>query len=283
VGVPSQGQGHETTLGQICAAGLGVPPASVRVSGGDTARFPMSNGTYASRVTVVVGNAVARAAEAVAERIRRVAARALECAPEDVVIADGRVHVRGAPARFVELAAVHALSHRPDVVRDLGEPGLAATRYHSPDAVTWASGIQVATVEVDRETGAVTVLSYLAVHDAGHEINPVIVEGQTQGGCVQGIGMALTEEIVYDESGQVLTGTLMDYAAPRADGVPAIDVAGVDSPSPLNPLGVKGTGEGSAVPGPAAIANAVADALDGAAEPTEVPLRAATIRAALGR
>jgi carbon-monoxide dehydrogenase large subunit len=193
------------------------------------------------------------------------------------------VHVRGAPARFVELAAVHALSHRPDVVRDLGEPGLAATRYHSPDAVTWASGIQVATVEVDRETGAVTVLSYLAVHDAGHEINPVIVEGQTQGGCVQGIGMALTEEIVYDESGQVLTGTLMDYAAPRADGVPAIDVAGVDSPSPLNPLGVKGTGEGSAVPGPAAIANAVADALDGAAEPTEVPLRAATIRAALGR
>jgi CO/xanthine dehydrogenase Mo-binding subunit len=282
VGVPSQGQGHETTLGQICAERLGVPLESVAVAGGDTARFPASNGTYASRVTVVVGNAVASAAEAVAERVRRLASRALECAPEDVVIADGRVHVRGTPARVVGLAALHALSQRPDVVRDLGEPGLAATRYHSPDSVTWACGVQIATVEVDRETGAVRVLSFVAVHDAGHEINPVIVEGQTQGGAVQGIGMALGEEIVYDEAGQVLTGTLMDYAAPRADGVPAIDVTGVDSPSPLNPLGVKGTGEGSAVPGPAAIANAVADALGTAAQLTRIPLRAPVILASRG-
>jgi carbon-monoxide dehydrogenase large subunit len=283
VGAPSQGQGHETTLGQICAAALGVPLESVSVSGGDTGRFPMSNGTYASRVTVVVGNAVARAAEAVAERVGQVAARALECDPKDVVIDEGKVHVRGTPARFVTLAAVHALSHRPDVVRETGEPGLAATRYHSPDSVTWASGVQVATVEVDRDTGAVTVLSYLAAHDAGHEINPMIVEGQTQGGCVQGIGMALGEEIVYDESGQVLTGTLMDYALPRADGVPAISVASLDSPSPLNPLGVKGTGEGSAVPGPAAIANAVADALGGEAELTRIPVNAEAIVAELTR
>jgi aerobic carbon-monoxide dehydrogenase large subunit len=183
----------------------------------------------------------------------------------------------------VDLAALHSLSHRPDVVRDLGEPGLAATRYHSPDSVTWASGIHVATVEVDGDTGAVRVLSYHAIHDAGHEINPLIVAGQTQGGAVQGIGMALGEEIVYDASGQALTGTLMDYALARADGVPGIDVASVDSPSPLNPLGVKGTGEGSAVPGPAAIANAVADAIGGTAELTEIPLRAVAVLEAVRR
>ncbi len=281
VGAPSQGQGHETTLAQICAERLGVPFASVTVTGGDTARFPTSNGTYASRVTVVVGNAVAKAADAVGERVRQVAGRALECAPADVVIDGGRVHVRGAPAPAVDLAALHALAHRPDVVRALGEVGLEATRYHSPDGVTWASGVHVATVEVDRDTGGVTVLSYHAVHDAGHEVNPLIVAGQTQGGAVQGIGMALAEEIVYDESGQALTGTLMDYALARADGVPAIDVTSADSPSPLNPLGVKGTGEGSAVPGPAAIANAVADALGGAAELTQIPLRAEAVLDAL--
>jgi CO/xanthine dehydrogenase Mo-binding subunit len=282
VGAPSQGQGHETTLAQICAARLGVPLAAVTVAAGDTARFPASNGTYASRVTVVVGNAVAKAADAVGERVRQVAGRALECDPTDVVIDGGRAHVRGAPGAGVDLPALLALSHRPEVVRELGEPGLEATRYHSPDSVTWAAGVHVATVEVDRDTGAVSVLAYHAIHDAGHEINPMIVAGQTQGGAVQGIGMALAEEIVYDGSGQALTGTLMDYALARADGVPNIEVASVDSPSPLNPLGVKGTGEGSAVPGPAAIANAIADALGGAAELTRIPLGAAAVREALG-
>ena len=283
VGAPSQGQGHETTLAQICAERLGVPFASVTVAAGDTARFPMSSGTYASRVTVVVGNAVAKAAEAVGARVRQVAGRALECDPADVVIDGGRVHVRGTPAPALDLAALHVLSHRPDVVRDLGEPGLGATCYHSPDGVTWASGAHVAIVEVDRDTGAVTVLSYHAIHDAGHEINPLIVAGQTQGGAVQGIGMALTEEIAYDESGQAITGTLMDYALARADSVPGIDVTSADSPSPLNALGVKGTGEGSAVPGPAAIANAVADALGGRVELTQIPLRPETVREALQR
>jgi CO/xanthine dehydrogenase Mo-binding subunit len=283
VGVPCQGQGHETSLAQICAGRLGVPEALVSVVGGDTARFPASNGTYASRVTVVVGNAVARAAEVVGERLKALAGRALECAPGDVVMADGRLHVRGAADRAVDLVALHALSQRPDVVREMGEPGLGATRYHSPDSVTWASGIHVATVEVDPATGAVRVLSYHAVHDAGHEINPTIVAGQTQGGAVQGIGMGLGEEIVYDESGQAITGTLMDYALARADSVPAIDVASVDSPSPLNPLGVKGTGEGSAVPGPAALANAVADAIGGRPDLARIPLRADAVLAALSR
>lgn len=277
VGAPSQGQGHETTLAQVCADRLGVPLASVDVSAGDTTRFPSSMGTYASRVAVIVGNAVALAAEAVRERAARVAARALECDPADVVIADGRAHVRGVEARSLPLAAVLAVAGRPDVVRELGEPGLTATRYFSPESVTWAAGVHVATVEVDPHTGRVEVLAYHAVHDAGHEINPLIVEGQTQGGVVQGIGAALSEAIVYDEAGQPLTGSLMEYGLPRAGSVPPIEVASVDAPSPLNPLHLKGTGEGSAVPGPAAIANAVADALGDGVEIIECPLRPETL------
>ena len=272
VGAPSQGQGHETILAQICADRLGVALTSIDVSAGDTARFPSSMGTYASRIAVIVGNAVALAAQAVQERVTRVAARDLECDAADVVITDGQAHVKGFEDRGLSLAEVLRIANRPDVVRDLGEPGLSATRYFSPESVTWAAGVHVATVEVDPDTGRVEVLAYHVVHDAGHEINPLIVAGQTQGGAVQGIGAALAEAIVYDDAGQPLTGSLMEYAIPRADTVPSIEVASVDSPSPLNPLHVKGTGEGSAVPGPAAIANAVADALG--IELTECPVRA---------
>ena len=150
--------------------------------------------------------------------------------------------------------------------------------------MTWASGAHAATVEVDRETGTVTVLGYHVVHDAGREINPRLVEGQAQGGVVQGIGAALSEGIVYDETGQLLTGSLMEYGLPTADAVPSIDVSGRDSPSPLNPLGLKGTGEGSAGPPPAAIANAVADALalEGV-EVNEVPVRREALLASLAR
>jgi CO/xanthine dehydrogenase Mo-binding subunit len=212
-------------------------------------------------------------------RARIVLTRRVRHGPR-LVIADGSAHVRGAPDRALGLAQLHALAQRPGVVRDLGEPGREATCYHSPEGVTWAAGVHVATVEVDRDTGAVRVLSYCAAHDAGHAINPLVVAGQTQGGVAPGIGMALTEEVVY-ESGQALTGTLMDYALPRADGVPGIEVASVDSPSPLRPLGVKGTGEGSAVPGPAAIVNAVADAVGGAADFIQIPLRPDAILHAL--
>jgi aerobic carbon-monoxide dehydrogenase large subunit len=272
VGAPSQGQGHETVLAQVCAERLGVPLASIDVAAGDTARFPTSLGTYASRIAVLVGNAVALAADAVRERVARLAARALECDAADVAVTDGRVHVKGVPDRGLSLAEVVALAGRPDAVRELGEPGIYATRFFSPESVTWAAGVHVAVVEVDGGTGRVDVLQYCAVHDAGHEINPLIVEGQTHGGAVQGIGAALSEAIVYDAAGQPLTASLMEYGIPRADAVPPIDVASADSPSPLNPLHVKGTGEGSAVPGPAAIANAVADALG--VELTECPVRA---------
>jgi CO/xanthine dehydrogenase Mo-binding subunit len=278
IGPPCQGQGHETVLAQICGERLGVSFDEVTVSGGDTARFPAGSGTYASRVAVIAGNAVAQAAEAVRDKAARVAAGALECDPQDVVIAAGRAEVKGAPDRGLDLRALVALSVRPDVVRRLGEPGLGAVRYFSPESVTWAGGVHAATVEVDRDTGAVTLLAYHVVHDAGREINPRLVEGQAHGGVAQGIGMALSEGIVYDESGQLLTGTLMDYGLPRADVVPALDVEGHDSRSPLNPLGLKGTGEGSAGPPPAALANAVADALaDEGVEVNEIPIARAVI------
>jgi len=273
IGPPCQGQGHETVLAQVCAERLGVSVGDVTVSGGDTARFPAGSGTYASRVAVIAGNAVAQAADAVRDRAARLAASALECDPQDVVIADGRAEVKGAPDRGLDFKALVALSARPDVVRRLGEPGLAAVRYFSPESVTWAGGVHAATVEVDRETGAVRVLAYHVVHDAGREINPRLVEGQAHGGVAQGVGMALSEGIVYDEGGQLLTATLMDYGLPRADALPSIDVEGHDSRSPLNPLGLKGTGEGSAGPPPAAIANAIADALaEEGVEVNDIPI-----------
>ena len=261
IGPPCQGQGHETVLAQVCAERLGVSLDDITVAGGDTARFPFGSGTYASRVAVIAGNAVAQAADAVRDQLARLAALVLECDAQDIVVAGGRAEVKGAPDRGLDFRALAALAVRPDVVRRVGEAGLSATRYFSPESVTWAGGVHAATVEVDRDTGAVTVLAYHVVHDAGRELNPMLVEGQAQGGVVQGLGMATTEGIVYDEAGQLLTATFMDYGLPRADAVPAIEVTSCDSPSPLNPLGVKGTGEGSAGPPPAAIANAVADAL----------------------
>jgi CO/xanthine dehydrogenase Mo-binding subunit len=281
IGPPSQGQGHETVMAQVCAERLGISVDDVTVSGGDTARFPAGSGTYASRVAVIAGNAVAHAAEAVRERAARLAAIALECDPNDVAIANGRAEVKGAPDRGLDFRALVALSSRPDVVRRLGEPGLSAVRYFSPESVTWAGGVHAATVEVDRETGAVTVLAYHVVHDAGREINPRLVEGQAHGGVVQGLGMALTEGIVYDESGQLLTATLMDYGLPRADVIPSLDVEGRDSRSPLNPLGLKGTGEGSAGPPAAAVANAIADALaEDGVEINDIPISRGAIRRA---
>lgn len=280
IGTPSQGQGHETTLAQVCAERLGVPLERVAVVAGDTDRFPVSLGTYASRVGVVVGNAVAAAADAVRDKAAWIAAARLECDPGDVVVVGGQAQVRGAPDRRIPVAELAVMARRPEVVRKFGEPGLAAVRHFLPETVTWAPGAHLATVEVDRETGRVSVLSYHAVHDVGREINPPVVEGQVHGGVVQGLGAALSERIVYGEAGQVLTATLMEYGLPRADDVPAIDVARRETASPRNPLGVKGAGEGAAVPPPVVIANAIADALAG--EITEVPVHPETILALTG-
>jgi aerobic carbon-monoxide dehydrogenase large subunit len=250
-GACSQGQGHETVLAQVCADSLGVDPGTVDAEG-----LEKGWGTVASRSAVVAGNAVAEAAVAVREQALLVAGGLLGIAPAELTIADGRVIALGAPGRSIELRAV------AEAAGAQGSP-LAATAYHEPPTVTWSSGAHAAVVAVDAKTGVVEVLRYAAVHDCGREINPMIVAGQVHGGVAQGIGAALYEEVLYDEDGQLLNATLADYLVPTAVETPSILVDNLETPSPLNPLGVRGVGEGGAVAPPAAIANAVEDALAG--------------------
>jgi carbon-monoxide dehydrogenase large subunit len=263
-GTSSQGQSHETTLAQIVADGLSLPLERVTVVPGDTAGIPYGVGTFASRVAVLAGTSAAQATAEVREKAIAVAASHLEAAAEDLVLEDGRIGVRGAPGRGLTLAEVATLAStpRPGYAMPAGmDPGLEAAAYVSVSQSTYSSGAHAAMVEVDPETGLIKILRYVAVDDCGTMINPMIVEGQVHGGIAHGIGNAFLEEVVYDGAGQLMTGTLMDYALPRAADVPRLEVHHVVTPSPLNPLGVKGAGEGGTLPAPAAIANAVADAL----------------------
>jgi carbon-monoxide dehydrogenase large subunit len=223
--------------------------------------MPYGIGALASRLAANAGPAVARAAREVRRRAALVAASMLECAPEDVVLEGGRLHVAGMPGRALTLGQVAAVAVKSKVLAPTGEPGLNSCAYFYPDTVTWAFGAQAAAVEVDLETCQVRVLRYVAVHDSGRPINPVVVEGQLQGGVAQGLGAALMEELVYDGQAQLLTGSWLDYAIPRADDLPGLVIALDDHPSVINELGVKGVGESGAIaPGPA-VANAVEDAL----------------------
>ncbi|PYN14035.1 MAG: xanthine dehydrogenase, partial [Candidatus Rokuibacteriota bacterium] len=263
-GTSSQGQAHETTLAQIVADGLSVPLDQVVVVPGDTTGLPYGVGTFASRVAVLGGASAAHAADEVRKKALAVAGDHLEAAPADLVLEDGRISVRGSPGRGLSLGDVAAIAvaPRPGYALPGGmDPGLEATGYVHVTQSTYSNGAHASVVEVDGETGAVRLLKYVAVDDCGTMINPMVVEGQIHGGIAHGIGNALTEEIVYDDAGQLVSGTLMDYALPRAIDVPRLEVHHVVTPSPLNPLGVKGAGEGGTLPAPAAIANAVADAL----------------------
>jgi CO/xanthine dehydrogenase Mo-binding subunit len=276
VGVTAQGQGHGTTLAQIAASEIGAPLDDVTVIAGDTARFPYGMGTGGSRVMANVGPAVARTAREVRGRAARVAADLLECAPADVRIEGGRAFVAGMPGRALPLGRVAQAAIKSKALKPLGEPGLNACTYFYPDTVTWAFGTQAAVVEVDLETCAIRLLRYVGVHDPGRAVNPVIVEGQLQGGMAQGIAAGLLEEIVYDDAGQLLTASLMEYAIPRADDLPALDVALAEHRSVVNELGIKGVGESGAIPGAAAIANAIEDAVTDRG----ITIRAAPVTAA---
>jgi carbon-monoxide dehydrogenase large subunit len=282
VGVASQGQAHETTLAQVCASELGMPLERVVVLGGDTTLIGFGHGTIASRVAANAGPAVARSAREVARRARLAAGEVLECAPADVVLADGRAHVAGFPDRGVALGVLAARAPRSRALAAEGAPGLHACLFFHPATVTWAFGAHACVVEVDVETGVVHLVRYAAVHDCGRPINPTIVEGQLHGGIAQGVGTALREEIVHDADGQLLTGTLMDYGLPLASDVPPFAVEPVDHPSMINELGVKGVGESGIISPSAAIANAVEDALaDRGVEITRVPLLPHRVWAAL--
>ncbi|PYM25682.1 MAG: xanthine dehydrogenase [Candidatus Rokuibacteriota bacterium] len=260
-GAVNSGQGHETSFAQVAADALGVPLDWVTVVGGDTAAVPFGVGTFASRSGVTAGNSIADAARAVRAKVVAAAAALLEAAEADIEVDDGQVFVRGARGSAVELARVIQASIPTFARPGVATPDFDATAYHHVPTVTYASAVHVAQVEVDRDSGAVRLLRYVVAHDCGTVINPLIVEGQVHGGVAQGVGGALFEEMAYDAEGQLLSGTLMDYVVPRADDLPWIDCVHLEYPSPRNPLGAKGLGEGGAISPPAAIANAIDDAL----------------------
>ncbi len=261
-GLTVLGQGLETTLAQLCADGLGVTPDDVTVVHGDTARIPFGVGTFGSRGTVVGGNAVFRAARQLRDKVVALAATKLEAPVEDLVVADGRVFPRGVPARavtFRELARAAATTRRAGA----DEMGLAASAFFEAPMRPYPYGTHVAVVEVDVGTGRIAVLSYAIAFDVGRIINPMIVEGQLVGGLAQGLGGALLENLAYDAGGQLMTTSFMDYLLPSAAEMPdRLELRVLeDAPSPLNPLGIKGAGEGGCTGAGAALANAVADAL----------------------
>jgi carbon-monoxide dehydrogenase large subunit len=261
-GLASHGQGHETSLAQVVAAELGVRMDDVRVVHGDTALSPHGTGTYASRSAVLGGGAAILAARSIRDKALTIAAHQFEVAPADLELADGVIRVRGVPDRSISLAQIAAAAYAGGKRLPRGlEPGLEATRFYDPYFGTASSATHLALVEVDPATCAISVLRYLVVEDCGRLINPLIVEGQAIGGVVQGIGAALLEELVYAEDGQLLSGSLMDYLVPTAAEVPTVEVLHVEIPSPTTLGGFKGVGEGGTIGAPAAIANAVADAL----------------------
>ncbi len=262
-GAKPHGQGLETTLAQVCADQLGVHPDQVTVKAGDTSLIQYGIGTFASRSAVTAGTAVGVAAIEVRRKALAIAAELLEADASDLELADGRAYLKGAPERgrtLAELAAAAAPGPRSRLAPGTA-PGLQAQHYFVPPTVTFASGTHVVAVEVDEDTGFVKLLRYLTVDDCGQMLNPTVVEGQIHGGIAHGIGNALYEEVSYDSDGQLLSGTYMDYLAPSAAEVPPIEVGHQEFLSELNPFGIKGVGEGGAVSPPAAIANAVVDAL----------------------
>jgi carbon-monoxide dehydrogenase large subunit len=261
-GACSSGQGHCTVYAQIAADVLGVPIDSIDVISGDTAAVPFGIGTIASRSTVTAGNAIHQAASQVKERILLLAGELMEVAPADLELADGKVRLKGVPDHALTLSQVSKEAAAAVLRRGMHGDGLLADiAYFRPPTVTYASAANAAVVAVDPETGSVTVERYVVVHDCGRVVNPLLADAQIAGGVMQGIGGALYEAMVYDEHGQPLTGSFMDYAIPIAGQAPFLVLDHFESPSPRNPLGVRGLGEGGAIGPPAAIANAVEDAL----------------------
>lgn len=262
-GACPQGQGMETIFTQVIGDTWQVDPDDIVITLADTAAIPIGFGTVASRSTVTLSAAIHDASARLREKVFAIAANILECGPQDLELRNGKVGVIGIPTMEVTLGTVaHAAAPGWDHGRPAGvDAGLEETCYWEPPTVTWSYAVHAVIVDVDIGTGAVRLDRYAVAHDCGRVINPMLVEGQIIGGTVQGVGGGLFERFTYDDNGQLLTGSLMDYLAPTASDVPDIALVHLHSPSPLNPLGVKGLGEGGAIAPPAAIANAVCDAL----------------------
>ncbi len=261
VGVSPHGQGTETAFAQIAADQLGVTPAQIVIRAGDTALTPQGIGTFGSRNTSIGGSAVLLAARQVQAKARAIAAAMLEADEADIVLEGGGYGPRGVPERRLTFAQIARAAHRMTGPPGGLEPGLEGTSHFLPEGRTFPFGVHIAVVEIDRVTGALTVLRYLAVDDCGTQINPRLVADQIRGGLAQGFGQALQEGIIYDGDGQLLTGTFLDYAIPRAEQVPNFALAHTVTPSPFNPLGVKGVGEAGTTGAPPALVNAALDAL----------------------
>ena len=273
-GVGTQGQGHFTSFAQVVGEQLGVDPTKIRVVTGDTRLFHWGAGTFASRGAVVAGNACHAAALDVRKKILKMAGELLEAPEADLELVDGKAQVKGVPAKAIELGELASLANPMRGAVEPGtEPGLEATTYFGPEHGSTASGVHAMEVEVDLETYDVEILRYVVVHDCGTVINPLILEGQIQGGVAQGIGNAFYEQILYDSEGQLLNGSFMDYLLPTSMDVPNIVGDHMVTPSPLNPLGIKGAGEAGAIPVGALFAQAVEDALkDEGLEILEIPI-----------
>jgi carbon-monoxide dehydrogenase large subunit len=265
-GATSQGQGHATVFAQICAGHLGVDPMRVRVHGGDTGRYGQGTGTVASRTGQTAGAVVHIAAEELAATIRQLAAEKLEAAVEDIVLQNGMAMVVGQPGTEIDLGDI-ASGLEPKLGGSIPpgqqRPGLSVERVLPLEGLSFAFGSHVAEVEIDPETGHVTVVSYVVVHDCGTLLNPMIVDGQIDGGVAHGLGNALMEQVIYDETGQPLTTSFMDYRLMTAADMPPLVKVHTQTPSPNNPLGAKGAGEGGTIPAAAAVASAIEHALEG--------------------
>ena len=261
VGVSPHGQGEETTFAQIVASELGVPVDDVEVLHGDTDQCPMGWGTYGSRTTAVGSGALMGAIHKIREKAKIVTAHLLEAAIEDIDYADGKFFVKGSPAKSKTIQDVALMANVAWNYPKGLEPGLEASAFFDPPNFVYPFGAHIAVVEVDAETGEVRLQRYVAVDDCGRVINPMIVEGQIHGGIAQGVGQALWEGAVYDDNGQLLTGSMMDYALPKAEGFPTFELGMTETPTTVNPLGVKGIGETGTIASTPAVYNAVMDAL----------------------
>ena len=263
-GSHSHGQGHETTFAQLAADQLGIPMDDVDIVHGDTGIVPFGMGTYGSRSASVGGTAILMSINKIKEKGKKIAAHLLEASPGDMDYANGQFFVKGSPEKAVPFGTVALVAYVPHNFPEGVEPGLEETSFYDPSNFCFPFGAHACVVEVDAETGHVKILRYLAVDDVGNVINPMIVDGMVHGGIAQGIGQALWEGAVYDDtSGQLVTGSLMDYTLPKADGLPMYETARTVTPTPVNPLGIKGAGETGTIASTPAVVNAVVDALSG--------------------
>jgi carbon-monoxide dehydrogenase large subunit len=260
-GSSPHGQGHETTLAQVASDVLGIPVQDIDVVHGDTAIGPMGMNTYGSRSTALDGSAVHISAMKVQEKARKIAAHLLEAAEGDVVYENGKAFVKGTPSKAVTIQEIAVAAFQTNRLPKGMEGGLEATTFFDPTNFVWPFGAHIAVVEVDAETGATSILRYVAVDDCGTRINPMVVDGQLHGGIAQGIGQALFEEAIYDEAGQLRSASLVDYLVPTAADLPSFELGATVTPSPVNPLGTKGIGEAGTIASSPAIINAIVDAL----------------------